>query len=172
MPSGNTSPLFCPPSLGVPIIHAKTTPARYAHTPHTPTPHPCQMPSYYTTWAAITPPIKRIDTSRYIIMHVLGGVYMYADVECVTPLDTLVEPFPLGSAWFGDFPDPFFMLSAPGNRCWLQVGGEHAIACLHGCVFFRCVIRVRASVYVPSLCVIVRVRVWVGLTASIRLQGD
>jgi hypothetical protein len=48
------------------------------------------------------------------------------DVECVTSLDSLVEPLPPGAAWMGDFPEPMFAMSSPGAKLWLT--GKVAVA--------------------------------------------
>ena len=56
-------------------------------------------------------------------MHYFGGVYLDVDVECVTDLGSLLEPLPKGAAWTGDFPEPMFLLSAPGGQ--LGVGFKH-----------------------------------------------
>jgi hypothetical protein len=79
---------------------------------------------YYPTWSEIHPLIKKLDSSRYMLMHHFGGVYMDVDVECVTPLDSLIEPLPPGAAWMGDFPEPMFVMSSPGAKLWLT-GGSH-----------------------------------------------
>lgn len=76
---------------------------------------------YHTTWAAIRPRIKQLDSARYMLLYYYGGVYLDADVECVTPLDSLFEPLPPGAAWTGDFPEPMFLASAPGNLFWLHM---------------------------------------------------
>jgi mannosyltransferase OCH1-like enzyme len=34
-----------------------------------------------------------------MLMHHFGGVYLDSDVECVTPLDSLLDPLPRYSAW-------------------------------------------------------------------------
>eukprot|EP00198_Chlamydomonas_reinhardtii_P008035 XP_001697372.1 predicted protein [Chlamydomonas reinhardtii] len=43
---------------------------------------------YYPKWAEIEPFIKKLDTSRYMLMHFYGGIYLDVDVECVTPFDS------------------------------------------------------------------------------------
>ncbi|KXZ51281.1 hypothetical protein GPECTOR_13g768 [Gonium pectorale] len=77
-------------------------------------------PWYHKTWTEIEPPIKRIDTSRYMLMHHYGGVYLDVDVECVNLLDSLVDPLPPHSTWVGDYPEPMFLASAPRNDFWLH----------------------------------------------------
>lgn len=78
-------------------------------------------PEYYPFWSSLHPPIKRIDSSRYMILHHFGGVYVDIDVECITPLDSLVDALPAGAAWTGGWPDPMFMISTPGNLFWLEM---------------------------------------------------
>jgi len=78
------------------------------------------FPGYYDSWSSMHPPIKKIDSSRYMLLHRFGGIYIDVDVECITPLDSLVSPLP-AAAWVGDFPEPMFAMSAPGNRLWLHM---------------------------------------------------
>ncbi|KAG2489324.1 hypothetical protein HYH03_012156 [Edaphochlamys debaryana] len=52
-------------------------------------------------------------------MNYYGGIYLDVDVECVTPFDSLVAPLPRHAAWMGDFPEPMFLMSSPGNAFWL-----------------------------------------------------
>jgi len=78
------------------------------------------FPGYYDSWSSMHPPIKKIDSSRYMLLHRYGGIYIDVDVECVSPLDSLVRPLP-AAAWVGDFPEPMFAISAPGNRFWLYM---------------------------------------------------
>lgn len=76
---------------------------------------------FYSVWASLHPPIKRVDSSRYMLMHHFGGIYVDLDVECVTEFDSLVEPLPYGAAWSGGYPDPMFLMSTPGNEFWLSM---------------------------------------------------
>ncbi|KAG2489325.1 hypothetical protein HYH03_012157 [Edaphochlamys debaryana] len=78
-----------------------------------------KFPWYYKTWSEIEPLIKQLDTSRYMLMNYYGGIYLDVDVECVTPFDSLVAPLPRHAAWMGDFPEPMFLMSSPGNAFWL-----------------------------------------------------
>jgi len=75
---------------------------------------------YYPTWKSYTPFIKRVDTSRYILMHARGGVYLDADVECVKSLEDMIEPLP-GGAYTGAFPEPMFLMSSPKAKFWLHM---------------------------------------------------
>ncbi|KAG1663244.1 hypothetical protein FOA52_004445 [Chlamydomonas sp. UWO 241] len=75
---------------------------------------------YHDTWMEINPLIKKLDSSRYMLMHHYGGIYLDVDAECVTPFDSMVEHLPRYAAWTGDFPEPMFVMSAPGNEFWLH----------------------------------------------------
>ena len=77
------------------------------------------LPKYHS-WAALEPPIKKADVSRYMLMHVFGGVYLDTDVECVRALDGLVDARPEG-AWVGGWPDPALLLSTRGAEFWLYM---------------------------------------------------
>lgn len=59
------------------------------------------FPEVYEWWHSMEPEIKRIDTSRYLILHAFGGAYADVDVECINPLELLVRDLPRGTAWFG-----------------------------------------------------------------------
>ena len=80
-----------------------------------------QFPDYYPGWAAMHPLIKQLDTSRYMLMQHFGGVYLDADVECVRSMEGMIAPLPGGAAWVGDYPEPMFLMSAPGNQLWLHM---------------------------------------------------
>jgi mannosyltransferase OCH1-like enzyme len=45
---------------------------------------------FYSTWTALHPPIKRVDSSRYMILHHYGGIYV--DVDGAAQQDTLSIP--------------------------------------------------------------------------------
>ncbi|KAG2423901.1 hypothetical protein HXX76_014954 [Chlamydomonas incerta] len=74
---------------------------------------------YYPKWAEIEPFIKKLDTSRYMLMHFYGGIYLDVDVECVTPFDSLATPLPKHAAWMGDYPEPMFLMSSARATFWL-----------------------------------------------------
>jgi Glycosyltransferase sugar-binding region containing DXD motif len=73
----------------------------------------------YTQWKALSPPMKRVDSLRYLLMHTFGGVYIDVDVECVRPLDELAIGIPIGAGATGGYPEPMFLASWPRNAFWL-----------------------------------------------------
>lgn len=79
------------------------------------------FPWYYPTWMDIHPLIKKIDTSRYLIVYFYGGVYLDVDMECVTPLDGLIAPLESDVAWVGDWPDPAVLMSPARHVFWLHM---------------------------------------------------
>ena len=80
------------------------------------------FPQYFEGWRAMKPLIRRVDTVRYLWMYTYGGVYVDADAECVRPASGFVDGMnPAPTAWMGGFPEPFFLMSSPGNAFWLFV---------------------------------------------------
>ena len=80
------------------------------------------FPQYYERWKNMTPYIRKLDTVRYMWMHRYGGVYLDADAECVRKASSFVKGLPEApTAWIGGFPEPFFLMSTPGNDFWLFV---------------------------------------------------
>ncbi|KAL4859894.1 26S proteasome non-ATPase regulatory subunit 13 A [Chlorella vulgaris] len=80
-----------------------------------------EFADFYPEWIKIEPRIKQLDSSRYMLMHRFGGIYMDVDVECVRSLNGLIDPLPPGAAWVGDWPEPSILASAPNNQLWLHV---------------------------------------------------
>jgi mannosyltransferase OCH1-like enzyme len=80
-----------------------------------------EFADFYPEWIKIEPRIKQLDSSRYMLMHRFGGIYMDVDVECVRNLNGLIDPLPPGAAWVGDWPEPSILASAPNNQLWLHV---------------------------------------------------
>lgn len=77
-------------------------------------------PKVYPWWHGMKPVIKKIDTSRYLLMHTYGGAYMDVDVECITPLEPIFADLPRNVAWFGGYPEPMQLLSTgTNNPFWL-----------------------------------------------------
>ena len=79
------------------------------------------FPNDYAWWKVMEPPIKRADTSRYMLLYTFGGVYIDLDVECISPLSKAIASLPKGTAWVGGFPEPFQLMSSPRNAFWLHM---------------------------------------------------
>eukprot|EP00930_Biecheleria_cincta_P056253 TRINITY_DN42404_c0_g1_i1.p1 TRINITY_DN42404_c0_g1~~TRINITY_DN42404_c0_g1_i1.p1 ORF type:complete len:372 (-),score=76.21 TRINITY_DN42404_c0_g1_i1:101-1216(-) len=77
--------------------------------------------SRYERWNEMSPPIRKFDTVRYMWMHHFGGVYIDSDVECLRAATSLVEALPKQTAWIPEWPDPFALMSTPGNNFWLEM---------------------------------------------------
>lgn len=79
-------------------------------------------PHIYPRFVEMEPFIRQVDTVRYLWLHKMGGVYLDIDGECLRPATRFVQGLPLGStAWTGGFPEPFFLMSTPGNEFWLYM---------------------------------------------------
>jgi inositol phosphorylceramide mannosyltransferase catalytic subunit len=50
-----------------------------------------RYPHFLAAWAAYPLFIQRIDSIRYFILNTHGGVYLDMDMECLRPLDPLLE---------------------------------------------------------------------------------
>jgi hypothetical protein len=50
-----------------------------------------RYPDFLATWEAYPLFIQRIDSIRYFILHSHGGLYLDMDMECLKPLDPLLE---------------------------------------------------------------------------------
>lgn len=75
---------------------------------------------YYDEFKAITPKIKQIDAVRYLFMYHYGGIYADMDAECIRPATNFINGIEKGStAWLAGYPEPFFLMSTPGNEFWL-----------------------------------------------------
>lgn len=44
-----------------------------------------EFPNYYAMWKSYTFPIQRVDTLKYFLMYLYGGLYMDMDIECLKP---------------------------------------------------------------------------------------
>lgn len=78
-------------------------------------------PSYYKRFNEIQPHIKKVDAVRYLIMHYYGGVYADMDSECLRPMTRFIEGLPhdTSTAWITGYPEPWFLMSVPGNYFWI-----------------------------------------------------
>ena len=77
-------------------------------------------PHYFQQFKEITPKIKQVDAVRYLFMHHYGGIYIDMDAECIRPATNFVDGIEKGStAWIAGYPEPFFLMSTPGNRFWI-----------------------------------------------------
>ncbi|MEC4813576.1 MAG: glycosyltransferase [Scytonema sp. PMC 1069.18] len=66
-------------------------------------------------------PIQRIDSIRYFILYHYGGFYMDMDIECLKPIDDLLEDFELVlSQAFNSYSNTVIG-SVPGYPLWLEV---------------------------------------------------
>ena len=85
-------------------------------------------PDSYDMWLTLTPKIKRIDVSRYYILHHFGGVYMDMDFH----LRKDIEPLLRGARIFSyksyqavvkgwEFFGNAFMASEKGEDFWLDL---------------------------------------------------
>ena len=57
----------------------------------------------YDKWVALEPPMKRVDSFRYILMFIYGGVYLDNDFECSQrhPLRHWIPRIPYGAGATG-----------------------------------------------------------------------
>lgn len=79
-------------------------------------------PQYYNRWKVMSPYIRKVDTVRYLWMHHFGGIYLDADAECIRTATSFVRGMPQQpTAWLGGYPEPFFLMSTPGNSFWTFV---------------------------------------------------
>jgi hypothetical protein len=79
-----------------------------------------KYPKYYQRFSEMQPIIRRVDAVRYLWMHYFGGAYLDMDVECIRPMDSLIDSLPKGNtAWGGGYLEPFVMISTPGNYFWI-----------------------------------------------------
>ena len=85
-------------------------------------------PDSYPIWLTLTPKIKRIDVSRYYLLHYFGGVYMDMDFHLrknIEPILTNANIFSYKSyqaevkGW--DFFGNAFMASEKGEPFWLDL---------------------------------------------------
>lgn len=75
----------------------------------------------YARWVALDPPMKKVDSFRYILMWIYGGVYIDNDVECSQrhPLREWVSRIPYGAGSSGGYPEPMQLASWPHNQFWV-----------------------------------------------------
>ena len=50
-----------------------------------------EYPWFMETYNSYPYPIQRVDSSRYFILHHHGGFYLDLDIDCVVPLDRILE---------------------------------------------------------------------------------
>ncbi len=76
---------------------------------------------FLTVFDAYPYQIQRIDVIRYFILHYYGGFYMDMDIECIKPIDDLLEDFEmiLAKAFHGY--TNAVIGSVPGHPLWLEV---------------------------------------------------
>jgi len=77
-------------------------------------------PEWYARWKALTPRMKQIDLSRYMLMYSVGGVYHDLDFECVRPFSEMYDRYSerRAAVWLTGWPDPAFMMSMPNQEFW------------------------------------------------------
>jgi len=85
-------------------------------------------PDSYPMWLTLTPKIKRIDVSRYYIMHHFGGVYLDMDFHLKKNIEGILTGAKIFSyksyqavvkRW--DFFGNAFMASERGEQFWLDL---------------------------------------------------
>ena len=52
------------------------------------------FPHYYEAFNDLQYMILKIDIAKYMIQYVYGGAYLDMDMECLRPLDSLLEKYP------------------------------------------------------------------------------
>lgn len=67
--------------------------------------------------------IQRCDAIRYFILHHYGGFYIDMDIECLKPIDDLLEDFEIVLSKLVGFSNAI-MGSIPGHPLWLNVFDE------------------------------------------------
>lgn len=78
------------------------------------------FPYFYDDFKEITPKIKQVDAVRYLFMYRFGGIYNDMDSECIRPATNFINGIEKGStAWLAGYPEPFFLMSTPGNEFWI-----------------------------------------------------
>ncbi|HLP89579.1 MAG TPA: glycosyltransferase [Nostocaceae cyanobacterium] len=78
---------------------------------------------FLPTFDAYPYDIQRRDAIRYFILYHYGGFYLDMDVECLKPLDDLLEDFELVLSKLVNFSNAI-MGSVPGHPLWPQVFTE------------------------------------------------
>jgi hypothetical protein len=80
-----------------------------------------RYPEHHGWWSVMKPFIKKVDTSRYLLMHHYGGVYIDVDVDCLNPISLFAKDLPRGTAWLGGYPEPFQLMSDVNHAFWLHM---------------------------------------------------
>ena len=87
-----------------------------------------EYPAYYNKWLGLDKKIKRIDVSRYFILHKFGGIYADLDFIFLKNIEELFTTSPLYfyqsqqsivKGW--DFLGNAFMASLPNQQFWLDL---------------------------------------------------
>ncbi|TPX34705.1 hypothetical protein SmJEL517_g02673 [Synchytrium microbalum] len=80
---------------------------------------------FLPTYKSFKKPILKVDSVRYMYMHRYGGVYADLDVECLRPMDSLLDAgqvlVPLMSSEYAlihNIPNAW-MASVPGHMFWI-----------------------------------------------------
>lgn len=85
-------------------------------------------PDTYSSWLTLTPKIKRIDVSRYYLLHYFGGVYLDMDFHLRKNIEEILTDANIFSyksyqavvkKW--DFFGNAFMASTKGEPFWLDL---------------------------------------------------
>lgn len=82
-----------------------------------------KYPWFLETYDSYNYRIQRCDAIRYFLLHYYGGFYIDMDVECLKPLDSLLEDFELVLSKLVDFSNAI-MGSIPNHPLWLQMFDE------------------------------------------------
>jgi hypothetical protein len=93
-----------------------------------------QFPDFLGTYDKYSDPIKRVDALRILLLARMGGIYADLDLECLRPVNELLEDRDLvllsepqrHQAYWRDRGHPqvlstAFMASAPGHPFWTEV---------------------------------------------------
>ncbi|KAJ3332737.1 hypothetical protein HDU76_013284 [Blyttiomyces sp. JEL0837] len=89
-----------------------------------------KYPWFLDTFSSLKRDIMRADVSRYFYMYEHGGLYADLDMECLQPINLLLQKFPKASVLLGymnhntEFSDNVpnaFMISVPRHPVWLWV---------------------------------------------------
>lgn len=79
-----------------------------------------EYPQYFYEFSQMTPRIKQVDAIRYLLMYHYGGIYSDMDAECIRAPTNFINGLQRGStAWLSGYPEPFFLMSTPGNFFWI-----------------------------------------------------
>lgn len=82
-----------------------------------------KYPWFLATYDSYPYMIQRCDAIRYFLLDHYGGFYIDMDVECLKPLDNLLEDFELVLSKLIDFNNAIIG-SIPNHPLWLQVFDE------------------------------------------------